>query len=165
MKFLFKVLRYLMKKVDVFKASVNKGYISSKYNVHKSVKVKSTTKIYGKGKINVKEGTYFGGNTYIVSNPKTASITIGRNCMVSHDVHLRTSQYDIETIHLPQKERKSISYDIIIGDNVWIGKGVYIKGGVNIGNNVTIGANSVVVKNIDDNMVVAGIPAKVIRKR
>jgi serine O-acetyltransferase len=51
----------------------------------------------------------------------------------------------------------------VIGGNVIIGAGAKVLGGLSVGNNVTIGANSVVVKSIVDGMVVAGVPAKIIR--
>lgn len=51
-----------------------------------------------------------------------------------------------------------------IGDNVNVGANVVIIGDINIGNNVIIGAGSVVVKDIPSNSVVAGNPAKIIRK-
>ena len=51
----------------------------------------------------------------------------------------------------------------VIGDNVSLGASVTIIGHVHIGNNVTIGAGSVVVKDIPDNCIAAGNPAKVIR--
>ena len=50
-----------------------------------------------------------------------------------------------------------------IGDNVSLGANVVIIGGVKIGNNVIIGAGSVVVKDIPDNSVAVGNPAKVIK--
>lgn len=50
-----------------------------------------------------------------------------------------------------------------IGDNVEVGVGACILGNITIGNNVTIGANAVVIKDIPDNCVVAGVPAKIIR--
>ena len=50
-----------------------------------------------------------------------------------------------------------------IGDNVFIGGGAKIFGGIKVGNNVTIAANSVVVKDVPDNAVVGGIPAKIIK--
>ena len=50
-----------------------------------------------------------------------------------------------------------------IGNNVSIGCNVCIIGGVHIGNNVIIGAGSVVVKDIPDNCIVAGNPARVIK--
>lgn len=51
----------------------------------------------------------------------------------------------------------------VIGDNVSLGANVTIIGNVHIGNNVTIGAGSVVVKDIPDNCIVAGNPARIIK--
>ncbi|QCX34861.1 hypothetical protein FDN13_12080 [Caloramator sp. E03] len=51
----------------------------------------------------------------------------------------------------------------IIGDNVFIGPGSRLLGGFKVGNNVIIGANAVVINDVPDNCVVAGIPAKVIK--
>lgn len=50
-----------------------------------------------------------------------------------------------------------------IGDNVEVGANVVIIGKIRIGNNVTVGAGSVVVKDIPDNAIVAGNPARIIR--
>lgn len=52
-----------------------------------------------------------------------------------------------------------------IGDNVSIGANTTIIGKIYIGNNVTIGAGSVVVKDLPDNCVAAGNPAKVIKMK
>jgi serine O-acetyltransferase len=54
--------------------------------------------------------------------------------------------------------------EIRIGDNVYISRGVTILGPVTIGDNVTIAANSVVIKDIPDNCVVSGVPAKIIMR-
>lgn len=51
-----------------------------------------------------------------------------------------------------------------IGDNVICGAGAKIIGGIKVGNNVVIGANAVVNKDVPDNCVVAGIPAKIIKR-
>lgn len=50
-----------------------------------------------------------------------------------------------------------------VGDNCYFGLGVKVFGQVKIGNNVTIGANAVVTKDIPDNAIVGGIPAKIIK--
>lgn len=50
-----------------------------------------------------------------------------------------------------------------IGNNVHIGAGAKILGNISIGNNVLIGANAVVLKDIPDNSIVAGVPAKIIK--
>jgi serine O-acetyltransferase len=50
----------------------------------------------------------------------------------------------------------------VLGNNIFIGAGAKVLGGIRVGNNVTIGANAVVVKDVSDNVTVAGIPARII---
>lgn len=58
----------------------------------------------------------------------------------------------------------SSSKPVSIGDDVWIGGGSIILPGVTIGCNVVVGAGSVVTKNVPDNVVIAGNPARIIKK-
>jgi len=58
----------------------------------------------------------------------------------------------------------SIKGDIHIHKGVWIGSGAIILGGVTIGENAVIGAGSVVTKNVEKDTMVAGNPAKFIKK-
>ena len=51
----------------------------------------------------------------------------------------------------------------VIGDNVRVATGALVLGGIKIGNNVTIGAGAVVVKDVPDNCVVVGNPAKIVK--
>lgn len=82
-------------------------------------------------------------------------------CIIDHS-HGDTSR---DNMLLPPGERKLVSKGkIVIGNNVWIGDGVVILSGVSIGDNSIIGANAVVTKDIPDNTIAAGIPAKVINK-
>lgn len=55
--------------------------------------------------------------------------------------------------------------DTIIGNDVWLGNGVTIMPGIKIGNGAVIGTGSVVTKDVPDYTIVAGNPAKLIRKR
>ena len=52
----------------------------------------------------------------------------------------------------------------ILGDNVMVTCGAKVLGPITVGNNVVIGANAVVVKDVEDNVVVGGIPAKIIKR-
>ena len=81
-------------------------------------------------------------------------VIIGKNCEIFQNV----------TIGSNRKQRNG-RYMPIIGDNVSIGSGAIVVGAITVGNNVTIGANSYVDKDIPDNVVVAGSPAKIIRKQ
>lgn len=51
-----------------------------------------------------------------------------------------------------------------IGDDVYLSAGARIVGKIHIGNNVIVGANAVVNKDVEDNCIVAGVPARIIRK-
>lgn len=53
----------------------------------------------------------------------------------------------------------------VIGNNVVIGSGAKVLGSISIGNNVVIGANSVVTKDVVDDVIVAGIPAKIVSSK
>ena len=76
---------------------------------------------------------------------------IGKNCKIRHGVTIgnKNSDDDCPTI----------------GDHCNIGAGAKILGKIKIGNNVDIGANAVVVKDVPDNCIVAGIPATVIKSK
>ena len=54
--------------------------------------------------------------------------------------------------------------EIRIGNDVWLGANVTVLPGVTIGNNVVIGAGAVVNKDIPDNSLAVGVPAKVIKE-
>ena len=89
-------------------------------------------------------------------------ITIGRNVHITAGVKFIT--HDGGTLlyrHLiPDLE---ITKPITIGNDVYIGNDVILLPGVTIGNNVVIGAGAVVSKDIPDNSVAVGIPARVIK--
>ena len=53
----------------------------------------------------------------------------------------------------------------VLLDNVYVGGGSFVVGGITLGNNVIVGANSFVDKNVPDNAIVAGAPAKILRYR
>ncbi|WP_290735211.1 MULTISPECIES: CatB-related O-acetyltransferase [unclassified Fibrobacter] len=65
----------------------------------------------------------------------------------------------------PAREDMPFKGDTVIGNDVWIGQNVTILPGVHIGDGTIIGANSVVASDVEPYTIVAGNPAKLIRKR
>lgn len=90
-------------------------------------------------------------------------LTIGDNVQISFDAVILTEDH-VYKDKVPFNKSGYKIAPVSIGNNVLIGTRAVILPGVKIGNNVVIGAGSVVTKNIPSNSIVAGIPAKVIKK-
>ena len=91
-----------------------------------------------------------------------ASIQIGNNVALGHQVMLMTG-----THHLGGPARRAGNYfaqPIVIGDGAWIGARAIILPGVTIGAGAVVAANAVVTKDVPDNVIVGGIPARIIRE-
>tara|TARA_R110002073_G_scaffold297141_1_gene463215 strand:+ start:192 stop:797 length:606 start_codon:yes stop_codon:yes gene_type:complete len=94
----------------------------------------------------------------------TKSIKIGDNVLTADKVYISDNLHNYEDINIPiihQGVRQIQKVEI--GDGTWIGENACIIG-VNIGKNCVVGANSVVTKDVPDYSIVAGIPAKIIKK-
>lgn len=88
-------------------------------------------------------------------------VLLGRDVFITDNSHGDTSPEMLEL--LPIRRLLTSKGPVIIGKNVWIGGLTTIVSGVTIGDNSIIGANSFVNKDIPDNCVAAGNPAKVIK--
>lgn len=89
-------------------------------------------------------------------------LSIGRNVQILKGVTILTHGYDWAVLKGKYGDVLGNARPVKIGNNVFIGRNATILGNVNIGNNVIIGAGSIVTRNIPDDCVVVGVPAKVI---
>ena len=90
-----------------------------------------------------------------------APVTMGDNVLLAPGVLISTATHPLDAVERASGLESTSS--ITIGNDVWIGMGAKILPGVTIGNNVVVAAGAVVNKDVPDNSIVAGVPAKVIR--
>jgi len=103
------------------------------------------------------ENVYFNVNCVVLD---TMKIKIGSNVFFGPGAQIYTATHPLNAI-----ERRSTEFSkpVAIGDDCWIGGNAVICPGVTIGNRCTIGAGAVVTKDIPDDSLAVGNPAKVIR--
>ena len=141
-------------------------YIGDNFNVGKSLRIEAIDDYYG---FHYQPKLIIGDNVRIEDYCHIGCIgcvEIGNGVLIASKVfisdhfHGSISKEDVDVT--PEKRPLSMN-PVKIGNNVWIGDNVCIMPGVTLGNNVIVGANAVVTKSFSDNVVIAGVPAKIIR--
>jgi len=135
--FWYRLTHFLHKNKNIFLALIKLIYRNTciKYSIDLSYETE------------IGSGLYLGHLMGIVVSPKAK---LGKNVNLSQGM----------TIGLSSRGKNKGFPSI--GNNVYIGPNVCILGNISIGNNVAIGANAVVTKDVPDNAVVVGVPAKII---
>lgn len=108
--------------------------------------------------IEVGDNFYAGYNCVILD---IAKVIIGNDCMIASNVGIYTAGHSVQPHN---RSKNGFAMPITIGNNVWIGGNSVILPGVTIGDNSIIAAGSVVTKDVGPNVIVAGAPARVLKK-
>ena len=111
--------------------------------------------------VNISVGENFFAN-YGCTILDVNKVTIGKNCMIAPNVCIFSATHPVRA-----EERYNgveLGLPVTIGDNCWIGGGAIINPGVTIGNNVVVASGAVVTKSFGDNVLIGGVPAKVIKE-
>jgi acetyltransferase-like isoleucine patch superfamily enzyme len=114
------------------------------------------------GTLEVGPCTIFGHHCTVAAR---SSVRIGANCLIAELVSIRDHDHDFATLDLPTRDQGQVIADVVVGSNVWLGSKVTVLKGVTIGDNAVIGAGAVVSRDVPDNAIAVGVPARVVRYR
>lgn len=126
--------------------------------------------IYGTA-VHIEKNTGFIKNLIVIGGN---SLKIGKYCSIAGNLTVITSNHIMNKPNIQAKLQNEYFQDgmddlskggVIIGNNVWMGLHVIILPGVKVGDGAIIGAGSVVTKSVEPFTIVAGNPARIIRKR
>jgi len=112
------------------------------------------------GQLTIGVGCYIGHASSIVARQ---NVNIGNNTLIADMVTIRDHDHKYSATVPPMECGYTIG-SIVIEENCWIGSKSTITAGVKIGRNSVVGANSVVTVDVNEKSVVAGSPARVIKR-
>ncbi len=120
-------------------------------------------------KIRVHEGEVSIGAKTVMGQECTISayqhVSIGRECIIADRVMLIDFDHGVVEVERPIRLQGIYKRDVRVGSNVWMGYGSCVLRGVSVGHNSVVGTNAVVTKDVPENAVVGGVPARVLRMR
>ncbi|WP_231372716.1 CatB-related O-acetyltransferase [Aureivirga sp. CE67] len=152
------------KKLGTFISKESKGY----QNVSFEGKNRIPDRCNFSGKISIGFATTLGYNNMLMGD-----VSVGKYCQIGADVAIHTTNHPINYLStyinklLFNGELKTLktTNKVVVGNDVWIGHNVIIVGNVTIGNGAILAAGSVVTKDVPSYTIVAGTPAKPLKKR
>jgi acetyltransferase-like isoleucine patch superfamily enzyme len=120
-------------------------------------------------KLRAHEGLISIGAKTVIGQECTISafqhVSIGRECVIADRAMFIDFDHGMVEVERPIRLQGIYKRDVRIGNNVWIGYGACVLRGVTIGDNAVVGTNAVVTKDVPDNAIVGGVPARLIRMR
>lgn len=111
--------------------------------------------------LNIGNNSTFEQNCHLTCAGK---IDIGINCSILANVCITDIDHNIDDMSGKVLSNRLDINEVNIGDNCFIGMGSFILAGTNLGNGVVVGANSVVKGVFPDNVMIAGSPAKIVKR-
>lgn len=118
----------------------------------------------GEGSIFLGDGTVVGTSSQILSF-KDTEICLGKNVMIGRNSYIINANHGIEDRTIPMNAQKIVAENMYIGDDVWIGAYCMLIKGAKINNGCVLGAKALLNKEMPDNTVFGGIPAKFLKNR
>lgn len=143
----------------------------SKEGIHfaDNVKIGDYSQIIGTGSIkNMGIGLKVGKNSSFSEYSLFGSaggITIGDNVIAGQNVRFHAENHNYSDLNKLIVEQGVSRKGISVGHNCWIGAGAVFLDGSSIGSGCVVGANAVVTKQFPDNVIIGGVPARILAYR
>lgn len=149
-------ISYLGRPISI--VGINKIKIGKRVRIYPHVRLE----VHGKNsELIIKDNVGISQNVHITCNGK---LIISESTVIAANVFITNIDHDYTEIDVPILEQKHNLKETIIGANCFIGMGVAIQAGTILGKQCVIGTNSVVRGIFPDYCVIAGNPAKIIKK-
>src|SRR5574344_403445 len=136
---------------------VKRVFIGKRFRIMDGARIET----HKNGKITIGENCSFGQNLHLTAG---GNLTIGSNVTISGNVFISDNNHCYDKLNVHSFDQKLEIKETHIGDYCFLGYGAAILPGTTLGNNVIVGALSLVKGTYPDNVVVAGNPAKIIKK-
>ena len=133
-------------------------YIGNKVRIQPGIRMETANG----GKIIIKDNTSIGQNVHITADGE--ELVIGENSTILGNTFITNLDHDYREIGTHIMEQKRIVKTTSVGKNCFIGFGACIQAGTVLGKQCIVGANSVVRGHYSDYSVIAGVPARVIKR-
>ena len=117
---------------------------------------------YHSSRMVIGDGTWIGQQCFFHSG---GGLTIGSDVGIGPGVRILTSSHRLDELEVPILHATVEFKAVVIGDGSDIGVGAVILPGVRVGAGAQVAAGAVVTEDVDDLAVVAGVPARVLRRR
>ena len=175
------MIRSLILFGNIKRIKIDRGVkFNSNLSLGKNITIRSNSELRGRGKIKIEDNVYIHENVLIKTYTEIyigKGTTINRNCIIQDKVKIgeycsiAPNVVIVGSNHVFTDTKKNIKLQgnvnqgIIIEDDVWIAANCTILDGIKIGKGSIVAAGAVVSKDVDAYSIVAGVPAKIIKKR
>lgn len=159
-------LRIRLKKIGLFSYVANPIFIYKGKRIIIGNRVRifpgARIEVHNNGKIIIENNTSIGQNLHLISSSE--ELKICRDTTISGNVFITNINHDYTELGTHILKQKYIVEKTEIGENCFIGYGVAIQAGTILGKQCVVGANSVVKGTFPDYSIIAGVPAKIIKR-
>lgn len=142
----------------IYLSNVRKVYIGNKVRIFPGARIEV---VNTDSSINFDDNISIGQNLHITSGGK---LQIKKGTTIAGNVTITNIDHEYKLINVSIVKQQYIVKETIIGENCYIGKGAMIQAGTILGKQCIVGANAVARGHFPDYCVIAGIPAKILKK-